>query len=163
VEPSLRIDGGVIRVANGRGRVGSIFLGLFAAGIAGLALAPPGVLDALDAEIAGRVSCLGVALLCLSAAFWWSEVTIDPAADEIVIVRRWGLWRSVYRQPLSSFGSIVLASDGDAWVYLEDKNGTAGRNRNHARSLVWGRPYEETRRIAVALAELLGLPLKTPP
>src|SRR5262249_11807488 len=164
MEPAFRIEGDVIRIANRRGRGQSICLGVMATVSAVLALGGPGALDALDAETAGPVPCLIFAALGLLAAFWWSEVTIDPPADEVLIIRRWGLWRSVYRRPLSSFESIVLTwdSDGDTWAFLAAKDGKAERNRNHAKSLIWGRPYEETRRMAAALAERLGLPLKTP-
>jgi hypothetical protein len=160
MEPAFQIDSDVIRIVNGRGRSQSICLGVLAGVIALLPLVPA---DIRGVDTDPSLYLLG-AFLCLSAAFWWSQVTIDPTADEVRIVRRWGLSRSVRRWALSSFESVALVvdSDGQAEVYLRGKGADLGLSWNHSRALVWGRPYDQTRQIAATLAEHLALRLDIP-
>jgi hypothetical protein len=165
--PAFRI-GDVIRIVNGRTRAGSIALLIAGAVLAVLPFLPTDLLRFVrspgHAGPAPAGLCLLGAFACLSAAFWWSEVTIDPTTDQVRIVRRWGLWRTVYRRPLSFFASVVLMvdSDGEAEVHLKGEGSDRGISWMHSRAIVWGRSFQESWLIAGLLAERLRLRLDVP-
>jgi hypothetical protein len=166
--PSFRSDGDTIRIVNGRSRAESVVLLIAGAVLAVLPFLPMDVLryvrDAGDSGGAPAGLCLLGAFGCLSAAFWWSEVTIDPTTNQVRIVRRWGLWRTVYRTTLSAFGAVALVvdSDGEAEVHLRGEGADYGISWMHSRAILWGRSFQESWLIAGILAERLGLRLDVP-
>jgi hypothetical protein len=160
MEPAFHTRGDVIRIVNGRGRSATVGMCVIGAVIALLPLLPP---ETRGTDTDPALYYLGAAL-CASAAFWWSVVTIDLAAGELTIARRWGAFRSVHRRSLAAFGAVVLTNPSDgAEVHLRQKDGRPGWEANHSHTLVWGRSFEETRAIAAAVAARLALPLEEPP
>jgi|SRR5262245_357115 len=164
-QPSIRIDGDVIHITNGYSRGRSIFLIVIAAFIAILPLARPYLPanlyvysdDGLDGWAIGLFGIFAV----LSAAIWWSTVVIDPKADEIAVRRRWGLFRSNFRQPLSSYSAVAVREDDDRCVsvYLEPPAAGGGMDFNHGKAILWGRESEEAHAIAKKIAAHLKFDL----
>lgn len=154
---TMHTDGDRLLITSGRGRGGTIAMCVIAVVIALLPLLPPAW---RGVDTPTPVYLLG-ALLCLCAAFWWSVVTVDRAAGEVTVVRRWGPSRSVVRMPIADLEAVVLTadSDGAAEVYLRPKGADTGGSLNHSRAIVWGRSDDETRRLAVELAGFLSLRL----
>jgi hypothetical protein len=167
-QPAFYLDGDVIRIVNSRSRDRSIVLACAAAFLVVLPWIPVDILnwirDPTDTSRPNVGLCLFGAFACLSAAFWWSEVTIDPTAGTVRIVRRWGLSRSVYQCPLSSFEAVVLMfdSDNEPELYLKGAGRDLGVTWNHSRAILWGRSYNESWLIAGFLAERLQLRLDVP-
>jgi hypothetical protein len=165
MEPSFRVDGGVIRITNCHGRGQAIALLVIAAALAVLPLVRPYLPQetyvAFEDGDAGWALWLFGIFACLSAAFWWSTVVIDPKADEVVIRRRWGLFCSEWRRALSSFSAVVIREDDDGRVsvYLEGPAANNGLEINSNKALVWGRDKAEAERIARSVAERLQLGL----
>jgi len=163
--PAFRLDGDVIRIVNGWSRARSVGLILAAVFLVVLPYVPLEYLnyirDADDTSHPNLTLCLFGAFCCLSAAFWWSEATIDPTTDQVRVVRRWGLSRSTFRRKLSSFHSIVLTvgDDGEVEVYLKGEGSDLGISCNHSRAIVWGRSHYESWLIASLLAQHLRLRL----
>jgi hypothetical protein len=163
VKPAaFRIDGDVIHITNRRSRGHSVVLIVCAAAILALPFVrgylPAGLIE-WDEEGPPWMLFLVGGFACLSAAFWWSVVTVDPKAGQVVILHRWGLWLTRRRRALSSFDTVALRTngDGDASVYLEGGARDWWVETNDDRAVVWGRPYEETREIAAVLARRLQL------
>jgi hypothetical protein len=164
-QPRFRIDGEVIQITNwvpGR----CITLIVIGTGIAVLPLVrpylPQDTYVAFEDGNSGMAGWLLGIFACLSAAFWWSTVVIDPKAGEVVIRRRWGLFRSVFRSSLYCFSMVAVREDEDGRVsvYLEGSAGSGGLEINSNKALVWGRDKEETESIARSIAEHLKLDLR---
>ncbi len=104
---------------------------------------------------------LGIGL-CVSAVFWWSEVTIDAQAGELVIDRRWGLLRSRRHQRLSQYTQVMVRNEDGAVVYLEGATASSmPLDFNFNQAIIWGRGIVETERIAHEVARCLELPVRT--
>jgi hypothetical protein len=162
---ALTLEGDVIRVTNSHGRTHAIVVAV--SGVAFLVLPfvvphlPAGLVDLPKGEEAWTLHLLA-GFLCLSAAFWWSVVTLDPKADQFVIARRWGLCCTRRRRALSAYDSVTLRADSDeeVSVYLEnDGSRDWSVETNHDMAIVWGRPYEDARAVAEILAAHLGFRL----
>jgi hypothetical protein len=162
---TFETDGDVIHITNSYGRARFLILIVIAMVLLALPFVrpylPDGFVEFEKGEEPWILYLLGICG-CLSAAFWWSVVTLDPKADQVEILRRWGLWCSKRRRALSSYDSVTLRedSDGNVSVYLE--NGSArdwSIETNNDRAIVWGRTYEEALDIAVVVARRLSFRL----
>jgi hypothetical protein len=164
-QPTFQIDGDIIRITNCHPRGQSITLAVIAALLAIAPLIRPYLPE--DSYFAFEDGNGGLALwllgifACVSAAFWWSVVDIDPKAGEVAIRRRWGLFRSQFRGALSSCSAVAVREDDDGRcsIYLECTAPKRGLEFNNGKALVWGRDSAETERIARRIAEHLKLPL----
>jgi hypothetical protein len=166
---AFHIESGVVRVTNCPPRDRTI--ALFAIGVAVVVfcivrrLVPlDGWLTVDEGQVAPEELWLLAGFLSLSAAFWWSDVTIDADADQVLVVRRWGLFRSRYRRPLSSFDALVLSEDDDGEVTVRlHARREEWLEVNFDKAIIWGRGLEETRDVAGRIAEQLHLPLNVYP
>jgi hypothetical protein len=122
---------------------------------------PDGIIE-VNEDLANPWLLYLVAIVgCVSSAFWWSVVTIDPKADQVEILSRWGLCSSKYRRALSFFDTVTLRQDSDSnvSVYLEGSTRDWLIEANNNKAIVWGRSYKEARELAAILANHLHLRL----
>jgi hypothetical protein len=163
VKPAtIRLDGSVLHVVSSHGRTHSIVMILSASVLMVLPFVykylPDGFIEIEKGQEPWMLYLFAI-FACLSAAFWWSVVTIDPKADQVLIRRRWGLWCSERRRSLSSYDRVTLRadSDGDVSVYLENSNVRDWSiETNNDKAIVWGRPYDEARVIATVVSKHLA-------
>jgi hypothetical protein len=162
VKPAtIRVDGSVLQVISSHGRTHSVVMVLSAFALMVLPFVykylPDGLIEIEEGQEPWMLYLFAI-VACLSAAFWWSVVTIDPEADQVVIRRRWGLWCSERRRALSSYDLVTLRADSDCdvSVYLENSNvQDCSIETNNDKAIVWGRTYDEAREIATLVAKHL--------
>jgi hypothetical protein len=162
---TFRIDGQLVTITNTKPRGQSVVLIVIAAMLAVLPLVrpylPDGLIDYPPEDKSPWMLWLVGIYASLSAAFWWSVVTIDPAIGRLSIFCRWGLHCSKRGWQLSSFDSVTLRkdNDGEVSVYLEGRTRNWLLETNNDKAIVWGRPYEEARAVAETLANHLQFAL----
>src|SRR5262249_19277734 len=162
-QPTFSIDVGAIHITNCHGRGQSRALIVIAAILAILPLVrpylPKDIYLSFEDGTSGWALWLFGIFACLSAAFWWSTVVIDPDADEVASRRRWGVFSSVGRRALSSSTVVAVREDDDGRVsfYLEGPASHSGLEINSNKALVWARDKEEAEKIARSIAKHLRL------